>query len=422
MTRIVLLTGNALCNNPRAQKEAEALAEVGFDVTILGAWMSAEIKKRDREMLAGAPYAYEAVLDVADSSAGGRLEMLLARVKTGAGRKLYELLGAKSRSLLGYPVDQLLRRALLSSADLYIAHSEVGLYAARALHRRGRRIGVDMEDWFSEDLPPESRCGRPVDLLKELEQYVLRHAVHATCTSAAMSSALAIRYRCPPPRVIYNAFPWKSRKSMDGQTKDRASDSPPSIHWYSQTLGPDRGLETLMAALPQMKADAQVHLRGRGSSAYRDVLYRLLPAAYRSRVHFHEPVAGPELLSRIAEHDIGFSGERSSIPSRDLTVTNKILHYLLAGLPVVASDTSGNREIAARAPEAVFLWPEEKSDELASRIDSLLLDPDRLNSAKSTALRVAEKTFCWEQQMRSLTSSIGSAVARGSKREMPTKT
>ena len=67
------------------------------------------------------------------------------------------------------------------------------------------------------------------------------------------------------------------------------------------------------------------------------------------------------MLSRIAEHDIGFAGEQNYCRSRDLTVTNKILHYLLGGLAVIASDTAGQRQIAAQAGEAVRVYPARTS-------------------------------------------------------------
>jgi len=59
------------------------------------------------------------------------------------------------------------------------------------------------------------------------------------------------------------------------------------------------------------------------------------------------------LLSRIAEHDIGFAGEMKHCRSRDLTVTNKILQYLLAGIAVVAgnmADPSGDVDAVPCAP------------------------------------------------------------------------
>jgi len=412
MPHVMLITGNALCNNPRVQKEAETLAEAGIQVTVLGAWLSVEHKRRDLELLVGARYRFEAVLDFADSRTDGWIVTRWARLRTGAARKLNNWLGLESRWPLGYAVDALLQRALRSDADLFIAHSEAGLYAARELQRSGRPAGVDMEDWFSEDLTPEARRGRPLSLLRALEGDVLRQASHATCTSAAMSHALMNRYACAAPTVIYNAFPWATRATVDGQRKDRASSSCLSIHWYSQTLGPGRGLEDLMAALPLIRTDVEIHLRGQSASGYREHLLQQLPAPYRQKIYFHDIVPGLELLSRIAEHDVGFSGEISSILNKDLTVPNKILHYLLAGIPAMASNTRGHREVADRAPGAVFLWPTGDTPELVSQLDSLLLEADKLKRAKAAALAAAERTFCWERCAPALLASVEMALGR----------
>ena len=82
-----------------------------------------------------------------------------------------------------------------------------------------------------------------------------------------------------------------------------------------------------------------------------------VPEAWRGRIMVHGLVSYSELLSRITEHDIGFAGETPLIRNKDLTVSNKILQYLLGGLAVVASDTSGQREVARGAPGGVFLYP-----------------------------------------------------------------
>src|ERR1039458_8105828 len=97
-----------------------------------------------------------------------------------------------------------------------------------------------------------------------------------------------------------------------------------------------------------------------------------IPSEWRSRVFLHDVVPHEMLLSRIAEHDIGFAGEEKYCRNKDLNVSNKILHYLLAGLAVVASDTAGQREIAERAPGAVHLYPSGRPDALAEQINRLL--------------------------------------------------
>jgi hypothetical protein len=77
-----------------------------------------------------------------------------------------------------------------------------------------------------------------------------------------MSLALAREHACDPPREIYNAFAWEDRALIDGERRDRRGACPRSIHWFSQTLGPGRGLKDLLAALPHVDERAEVHLRG----------------------------------------------------------------------------------------------------------------------------------------------------------------
>ena len=55
--RVVILTGNHLCNNPRVIKEAGTLARAGYDVTVLGAWLDRGFKNRDQKIIRSAPFA-----------------------------------------------------------------------------------------------------------------------------------------------------------------------------------------------------------------------------------------------------------------------------------------------------------------------------------------------------------------------------
>jgi glycosyltransferase involved in cell wall biosynthesis len=225
-----------------------------------------------------------------------------------------------------------------------------------------------------------------------------------------MSEALAREFGCPQPTVIYNAFPWSDRQSIDGLFKDRKNRRVPSIHWYSQTIGHGRGLDDLIATLPLLKHEAEIHLRGKPVSGFENWLAHRVPEAWRERIKIHPLVSNAELLSRIAEHDIGFAGETPLIRNRDLTVTNKILHYLLSGLAVVASDTAGQREVAQQAPDGVFLYPSGDAQALAARLNALLESAGALRQAKAAALDAAKRRFCWERQEQALLESVNRAL------------
>lgn len=167
---IVLLTGNHLCHNPRAFKEATTLAREGHRVTLLGAWTSSELKRRDQALLAGLSLDYVPVIDTTASTVRAQILRLARRAVGKAALLLHRTLGVESRILLGQSVGGLLRSARRTKADLFIAHSEAALFVGRALAARGRRVAVDFEDWFSEDLLPEARKARPVQLLRELRE------------------------------------------------------------------------------------------------------------------------------------------------------------------------------------------------------------------------------------------------------------
>jgi glycosyltransferase involved in cell wall biosynthesis len=333
-----------------------------------------------------------------------------SRVRNRVGRALFDVFGLENAWQIGPSVTELRRQALTSKADYYIVHLEQGLWVGADLLKRGLAVGVDMEDWYSEDLMPEARRHRPLRLLHSLEESLLRDSMHRTTTSQSMSLALAEHFGCPPPLVIYNAFPWSDRETMDGAIKDRADPKIPSLHWYSQTIGRGRGLEDLIAALPILTQPVEIHLRGKPATGFSAWLDPQLPAEWRKRIFLHDVVANDELLSRIVEHDIGFAGEQKYCKSRDLTVTNKILHYLLGGLAVVASDTTGQREVAEQSESAVSLYRTGDPTSLAEQLNGLLVNSERLKEAKVAALRTAEQIFCWEMQAPKFVRSVEAAL------------
>jgi glycosyltransferase involved in cell wall biosynthesis len=408
MPRITIVTGAHLCRNPRVVKETDALAEAGHDVTVVGPILNDALAAIDDELLRMRTWKRAVSIDLRKRA--GTPD----RVRRRAGMEAVRLLGLQSPGALGYGVRTALRIVRRKKSDLTIGHQEVGLWVAWRMAQEGYRCAVDYEDWYSHDLPPDARAVRPVGLLERLEGAMLQQAAFTLAPSRAMAESIhdAASGSGRMPEVIYNAFPWSDREEIDGALRDRQSEERPSLHWVSQTLGRGRGLETLFDALHMVDAPVDVHLRGRSEEATREAFARRFPSDRGHQLFFHELVPPSELLSRIAEHDIGIATEMSEPPSRDTTVTNKILHYLLGGLAVVASDTRGQREVANRAFGAVELYRQGNADALAASIVSLIGCPERLQHAKSAALDAANRVFSWERQKARLLDIVEKVLAR----------
>jgi glycosyltransferase involved in cell wall biosynthesis len=400
--RILIITNGHLCRNPRPLKEAHTLGRAGYDVTVLAVRNHAASEIIDRDLLQGAPFRHESV-DMLPGFATSRVMVFLRRLLLWAARQAAAKTGLETIRALG-PAGALLRRARRLPADLTIVHNEVPHWVGTRLLGDGRRVAADFEDWHSEDLLPTQRAQRPLGLLRRVEQTLLTQAVHTTTTSHALAAALHARYGGRFPVVITNSFPLQ-RDPRSGPPGD-----PPSFLWFSQTLGPGRGLEIFLEAWARTVGTSRLVLLGEPSAGFAEQLRNRLPPERRTRVSFLPPVPPAALPAVIAGHDIGLALEQAEIPSRDLTITNKILQYLNAGLTVVASDTAGQREVLARAPDAGWLVNLSAADVTAAALDHLLGDRAELMRRQQAARRLAEEVYCWEQETPRLLSLVAAAL------------
>jgi glycosyltransferase involved in cell wall biosynthesis len=409
MSNILILIGAHLCTAPRPQKEAETLAQAGHNVTIGGFYFDPELVKRDRLLLADKKWRFEPIINLQPTR---KFSNWAIRLQSRIAKEKFKHLNIFSPELLGYGVTAMLRFARKARADLTIVHSEAGLWVGDRLLDEGFRVGVDFEDWFSQDLLPAARASRPIAQLKLLESRLLRDCTYCLTTSHALAEAMATAYNAPKPTVIYNAFPWSDRLHIDGQKRDRQDLNIPSLHWFSQTIGPGRGLETLFQSLAYISIPLEIHLRGNYPESSRQWLEPLISHGWRDRIFIHATVSNHELLSRIAEHDIGLALECNNIPSRNLTVTNKLFQYLQAGLAVIATDTDGQREILSEYPQVGKLIPSQDPRALGEAINNLLATPHRLAEIKKAALIAAQDKLSGESQEQTMLELIKKSIIK----------
>jgi glycosyltransferase involved in cell wall biosynthesis len=182
--------------------------------------------------------------------------------------------------------------------------------------------------------------------------------------------------------------------------------------WFSQTLGPRRGLDDLCAALPLLRGDWRVEIRARapaGAVAWFRAMVRpdLLP-----RVHI-EPVVPPDELSAvIAAHDVGLALEGQTWRSRDVTITNKVFEYAQNGLRVAASATAGQREALAQVPGCGALYALGDPADLAAVLNAWIADRDALRAYRARLHRDANAAFAYEHQTDRIVASVEAALGR----------
>ena len=158
----------------------------------------------------------------------------------------------------------------------------------------------------------------------------------------------------------------------------------------------------MAGALKQCEPCFQLTLVGDTQEGYEQKLRGLLPDHWRGRVRFQRQVKSEEVLGLVGKFHIGLALERREPESRNLTVTNKILQYLLGGLAVVATRTRGQEEVAQAAKGSVRLVEQGNEKELAEALTGWARNAEGLRQARQAARKAAEEKFCWEVEARKL--------------------
>ncbi|MFD1628604.1 glycosyltransferase [Pseudopedobacter beijingensis] len=386
---VCIVTQAHLCSNPRVVKEACLLAEMGFKVSILTCKYEEKVFLADKQLI---PSSVE-LKPFADLS-NKKLKTFILKMKRKTSILAFKKLNIKTPGALGYGYQLLLKKALQENADLYICHQEMATIAGTALIKKGKKVAFDLEDWYSEDLTENARAERPITLLKKHEKIALTQGLFCITTSNSMAEAMAEYYRTSKPSVVYNTFK-KRKPDQKVIEKDRNNNIIPSLIWFSQTIGPGRGLEKLIEALNMINTPVQLHLRGRVNLIYKEQLLSTFNNT-RHKIYFHELINPDELPYRLAQHDIGLALEPDNPLNTNLTISNKIIQYLQAGLAVIASNTKGQSELAQKANDCIRLFNQDDAVGLAKHIENLITQTDELRTTKKKSLEIFEHKLCWE--------------------------
>lgn len=417
--RICIVSSGSLSSGPRVEKEADALTSAGYSVHVLVCHTLPLMAEWDARLAARKPWGFS-VVTWPPRARGAFAKAAGMAIRMGT-RALHEAAARATHRLGALPIVldlasserlfPLLFRARSLRADLFIAHNLGALPVAAALAlRSGALLAFDAEDdHVGQNLDP-----RAIALADALQARYLPRCTHVTAPSDGIASLLAERYGITKPTVVHNAFPWALRQALDGETRERTSPSI-SLYWYSQTLGLDRGLADLIGAAGLLRGDFQVHLRGNATPDVCDALRDLARAhGIADRLHLHPQTHPDELLSRTAEHDIGFALEPPTTRNRLQTVANKLFFYMLAGLAVVATETPGQKRVMQTVPRAGFTYPPGDVQALALGLQAWFDDPDALREARAAALEAARTQWSWERESVQLVARVRESLASSS--------
>jgi len=394
--RVCVVTAGHLSTCPRMLKAADAFLEAGYSVRLVSAQFMDWATQADKELLETRGWQ-RSVVDYRRNQAPATYWKTGLRFH--AARKWVRMLDPDRASLAacaaanGRAFRDLLRHAKAQPVDLFYGGTCGGLaVAALAARAAGVPYGLDLEDFHEGQFEDGPASDHPRQLVRGMLRQVLPEAAFVTAGSSAIAAQYERVYGIPV-LPIHNTFP------LPAQAPDPEPSSGDALrlYWFSQTIGAGRGLEDVVRAIGVSGIRAELHLRGRALPEYVAGLERLArEKSAQLVVRIHEPAPPDKMVELSLPYDVGLSPESGRVLNRALSLGNKALTYVLAGLAVVLTDTAGQRSLAEDLGDGALCY---RPGDIASLADGLRRwSEDRmlLRHARQAAWQAAKRRWHWE--------------------------
>jgi glycosyltransferase involved in cell wall biosynthesis len=410
MAKICIVTTRHISYNPRVLKEADALSAAGHQVVVVTVSNSGKQAEFDEELMRRRPWT---------------LRTVNFRKERKAERWFWLYLSLKHRLFLSLSTgwfgggvaeraeqkgfDSLLVLATREKADLYIAHHAEALGVAyRAARRSNVRFGFDAED-FHTGMNETATVSTHDKRVEYLEGKYLPRAVYITAASRGIGDAYRKKYGVKQPWTILNVFPFEELPA--GKPGD-----PVRFYWFSQVIGPNRGIELLLEAASRISLPFEIHLRGSlNSENYLNQLKAKCDGnGVWARIHLHEPILAERLITDANRFDVGLALEPDGSVNRNICVANKVFSYLMSRLLIIGTDTMGQKDIFAQFPQASRIFRMRDAGDLAAAMEYYIVHKDQLLEGKKAADAAVRQTFSWEPESKKLLGYIEEALCQRS--------
>jgi len=399
---IVLITTGQPSTNPRVVKEANALQEAGFKVTVLYCFFITWATEKDRVMLQHVSWKYKL-------TGGSPYEKkglyLFTRVRSKFVTIFNWFIGPRfllAERLQARAYDELLHEAKKIKAEWYIGHNLGALpIAVKAARFHKAKAGFDFEDYHRGENSKEKKI-----LLKRiiyLENKYVPDLNYFSTASAMITDATKKNhpYFKKPAITLLNCFPLNQQPLF---RKKNSNDNNLQLFWFSQTIGLNRGLEVLITAI-QILQDPGIHLTLAGR-CNEDLVQHIKTHASETlnNIHFAGIIQPEELPAFASLFDVGMAIELPVPENRDICLTNKIFTYLLAGNAIILSETSMqaafNKEY--KVGESFTVYDEKGLAEKIKGYQNL----EKLNAQKRYNYELSNSQLNWEKESEKLLGVI----------------
>lgn len=292
---------------------------------------------------------------------------------------------------------------LRSSADIYHAHDVSGLLPCYIAARLRRKPLV----FDAHELPLEAMSIRSrwlLELLAYLLMRIIPYCMRVITVSPPIAREISRHYRSPMISIIRNVPTYQAvaRSTRLRQYLDLEPEM--CIALFQGYLNADRGLDILIRSATFLDPNIVIVIMGKAVGETLAQLESLIKdQGVADRVRIIPAVPFAELLEWTASADLGLIIYRTDFSKNiQMCLPNKFFEYLMAGLPVLASQLNAIEDVI-RTYNVGRIVTSLAPANIGEAINAMLVDKVAINEMRRNALDAAQREFHWEKECLELT-------------------
>ncbi len=232
---------------------------------------------------------------------------------------------------------------------------------------------------------------------------VLPRCTGIITVSSPIAQEICKRYRVPEVSLVRNVPAYQVVPRGNKLRHYLGVKQDVSIALYQGGMQPNRGLDRLVRAAPFLGPNILIVMLGPTTRETQLQLRALIASeGVADRVKILPPVPYEELLEWTASADIGliiYAPDDS--PNVRMCLPNKLFEYLMAGIPVLASELDAVVDVIKSYSVGQVASSLSPAD-VGAAITAMLADPVALADMSRHALDAARQEFCWEKEKQQL--------------------
>jgi len=405
MLKVLIISLNEICFNPRLIKAADFLLEKNADITVFNPlvgmtdanFYNSFVQRRNWKIIRN---------DISKFSTKSKLRWFFISILWKFFIQIFKLFPnlKTNRYILNKGLIGAKKKLCKEKFDVILINLVHNLPFAVDLKKKnkGSILIYDSQEFFTGQYATAPELEK--NWVNLMEKNFISEVDILLATTNVLKGRLQQLYNLNIPAFRVRNLPRVNIQNAVNQPLN----NPLKIVWHGYIIVYEnaRGIHIMMKAVSLCKQKPCLYLQGKITESEKHKINNAAQSLGIENNIIILPPADPDfIVDSLQNYDLGVTGELPAEENQMLTSSNKIFEYIAAGLPVIAPDVPGIAETFLEY-KIGQLYKTGNSEELATIIDQWTDNPDVLLKFKENAKKTAQENIHWDKDFAPVWDSL----------------